>query len=217
MALQHWIYWEIASQPFLEKEISLALFFLAAIVAVSLLSFSKGRTWFDALALHPYSVVHRGKWYMLLTSGFLHADLNHLFFNVFSYFFFASALEQIVGAEAFAVIFLGSVVLSDIPSVLKYKDDPAYRSLGASGGVSGVIFSYILYDPLSKIYLFLIPIGIPAAVFAVLYLAYSFYASERGMDNINHSAHFWGAMVGVLLTVVQNPSVLQIFWSQLWY
>lgn len=194
----------------------MAVFFLVAIIVVSVLSFSRGRAWFQVLSLHPYSVVHRGKWYMLLTSGFLHADLNHLFFNVVSYFFFAFALERVVGAEAFAIIFLGSIVLSDMPSVLRYQDDPAYRSLGASGGVSGVIFGYILYDPLSKIYLFLIPIGIPAALFGVLYLAYSFYASERGMDSVNHSAHFWGALVGALLTIVQNPSVLQIFWSQIW-
>lgn len=193
----------------------MALLILIAIIIVSLVSFSRGRGMFEALSLHPYSVVYQRKWYMLLTSGFIHADFSHLLFNMLSFFFFALPLERIVGGTAFLIIFFGSMILSDIPSVLKYKNDPAYRSLGASGGVSGVIFSYILYDPMSKIYLFLIPIGIPAALFAVLYLAYSYYAERAGQDHINHSAHMWGGITGAVITILLDPNALNIFFARL--
>lgn len=152
---------------------------------------------------------------MLLTSGLIHADFSHLLFNMLSFFFFAFPLERIVGSTAFVIIFFGSLILSDIPSVLKYRDDPSYRSLGASGGVTGVIFSYILYDPMSRIYLFLIPIGIPAVLFAVLYIAYSYYAERVGHDHINHSAHLWGGISGAVLTIILDPNALQIFFARL--
>ncbi len=193
----------------------MAVLLLIVIVLASWWGFGSGRAYMNQLTCHPYSVVHQRKWYMLITSGFLHADLNHLIFNAISYFFFALPLERIIGSEAFLAVFLGSMVLSDIPSIMKYHNDPGYRSVGASGGVSGVIFSYILFDPNSKIYLFLIPIGIPAFLFAILYLAYSFYADRLGQDYINHSAHLWGGVAGAAITIMLYPNVLPLFFQQI--
>ncbi len=193
----------------------MAIILLLIIIAVSWWGFGKGQVYMNQLTCHPYSVVHQGKWYMLISSGFLHADMNHLIFNAISYFFFALPLERIIGPEAFLLVFLGSMVLSDVPSLIRHHNDPAYRSVGASGGVTGVIFSYILFEPNSKIFLFLIPIGIPAYIFAILYMAYSFYADRFGQDYINHSAHIWGGISGAAITILLNPGILTLFFSQI--
>lgn len=161
--------------------------------------------------LHPYSI-HRGKgYYTILTSGFIHADINHLLFNMLSYYFFAFTLEKIVGHWQFAVIYLLGLILSDISTILKNKNNSSYYSLGASGAISAVLFSYILFDPLSKIYIFFIPIGIPAYLFALLYLGYCMYASKTQGDHINHEAHFWGAITGLVITSILFPHVLGYF------
>ncbi len=163
------------------------------------------------LMLHPYSI-HRGKKYFtILTSGFIHADMNHLLFNMLSYYFFAFTLEKIVGHWQFALIYILGLILSDISSILKNKNNPGYFSLGASGAISAVLFSYILFDPLSKIYLFFIPIGIPAYLFALLYLGYCMYASKNQGDHINHESHFWGAIAGLVITSALFPHVLGYF------
>jgi membrane associated rhomboid family serine protease len=161
--------------------------------------------------LHPYSI-HRGKKYFtILTSGFIHADMNHLLFNMLSYYFFAFTLEKIVGHWQFALIYLLGLILSDISSIIKNKNNSGYYSLGASGAISAVLFSYILFDPLSRIYLFFIPIGIPAYLFALLYLGYCMYASKNQRDHINHEAHFWGAITGLVVTAMLFPHVLGYF------
>jgi len=103
------------------------------------------------------------------------------------------------------------LILSDLPTVFKHKDDFHYNSLGASGAISAVLFSYILYNPLSKIYIMFIPIGIPAVVFGGLYLIYCAYASKNSRDNINHDAHFFGALTGLIFTVIFVPGIIQHF------
>ncbi len=163
------------------------------------------------LMLHPYSIQRGRKYFTILTSGFIHADMNHLLFNMLSYYFFAFTLEKIVGHWQFALIYILGLILSDISSILKNKNNPGYFSLGASGAISAVLFSYILFDPLSKIYLFFIPIGIPAYLFALLYLGYCMYASKNQGDHINHESHFWGAIAGLVITSLLFPHVLGYF------
>lgn len=163
------------------------------------------------LMLHPYSIKRKRKYYTILTSGFIHADMNHLLFNMLSFYFFAFTLEKIVGHFAFALIYILGLILSDISSIIKNKNNPSYYSLGASGAISAVLFSYILFDPLSKIYIFFIPIGIPAYLFALLYLGYCMYASKNQSDSINHEAHFWGAISGVIITSILFPHILGYF------
>ncbi len=163
------------------------------------------------LMLHPYSIKRGQSYYTIITSGFIHADMNHLLFNMMSYYFFAFSLEKIVGHWQFATIYILGLILSDISSIIKNKNNSSYYSLGASGAISAVLFSYILFDPLSKIYIFFIPIGIPAYMFAGLYLAYCVYASKTQGDHINHEAHFWGAVSGLVITAILFPHVLGYF------
>jgi membrane associated rhomboid family serine protease len=165
--------------------------------------------------LHPYSVYRRSKVYTLITSGLIHGGWPHLFFNMFTFFFFAFRLEETIGSWQFAAIYIISLVLSDIPSVIKHKNDFWYNSLGASGAISGVLFSFILFYPMSKIYIFFIPIGIPAVLFGILYLIYCAYMSKSSRDNINHDAHFFGAITGIVITLIIVPGILSHFLSAL--
>lgn len=167
----------------------------------------------EKLMLRPYEFVHQRKWYQVLTSGFVHADLAHLAFNMLSFYFFAFTLEWVLGSAAFAVVYLASIVLSDIQTIVDHSHDPNYASLGASGGVVAVLFSYILFDPSTKIYLFFLPIGIPAVLYAVLYLLYSYYSSKYQRDNINHNAHLWGAISGIILTLLVSPYIREEFFE----
>jgi membrane associated rhomboid family serine protease len=161
--------------------------------------------------LHPYSVSKGNKVFTLITSGLIHADWMHLFFNMFTFYAFAFTLEQMMGSWQFGLMYFLSLILSDLPTVFKHKDDFHYNSLGASGAISAVLFSYILFNPLSKIYIMFIPIGIPAVAFGGLYLIYCVYASKNSRDNINHDAHFFGALTGLIFTVIFVPGIVQHF------
>jgi membrane associated rhomboid family serine protease len=161
--------------------------------------------------LFPYQVWHEKRWFQLFTSSFLHADLTHLAFNMITLFFFGPYLESVLGPVLFTILYVSSAIVSSLPTVYKYKDNPNYASLGASGAVEAVIFSFILFNPFTKLYLFFIPIGIPAIIFGFLYMAYSIYASKRGLGNINHDAHIGGAVYGVIFTLIAYPESLSIF------
>ena len=180
-------------------------------IVVSLIAFSSDKI-FDNLILHPYNV-YRGKYvYTIFTSGFIHADYMHLFFNMLSFYFFAFNLEPQLGHWQFGLLYALSLILSDLPSVAKHKDDYTYRSLGASGAVSAVVFSAILFQPLAGMgFVFLPGVDIPAVVFGVLYLIYCSYASKRGLGNVNHDAHLFGALSGVAITIIVHHGVLPEF------
>jgi membrane associated rhomboid family serine protease len=172
-------------------------------IGLSLYTMYRDTSLFGKFILHPYSVVRDRRWHTIITSGFIHADLWHLMFNMVSFYFFAFSLENIVGSANFTIIYFGSMILGDIPSIIKHKEDYNYRSLGASGAISGVIYSFIIFFPMGTIYAFFIPM--PAFVFAILFLVYGWYMSRRGMDYINHSAHNWGAVAGFVLTIILIP------------
>ncbi|MCX2494326.1 rhomboid family intramembrane serine protease [Pedobacter sp. PF22-3] len=161
--------------------------------------------------LHPFSVSKGQNIYTLITSGLVHADWMHLFFNMFTFYAFAFALESMMGSWRFGLLYFLGLVLSDLPTVIKHKDNFNYNSLGASGAISAVLFSYILYNPMSKIYIMFIPIGIPAVVFGIIYLVYCAYASRNSRDHINHDAHFFGALTGLIFTIIFVPGILQNF------
>ncbi|MFQ5583094.1 MAG: rhomboid family intramembrane serine protease, partial [Calditrichia bacterium] len=161
------------------------------------------------------SLVRGRRVYSLVMHAFIHADYGHLIFNMITFFFFAFELEMVIGHLNFAIIFFGSLLVSVIPSIYRHHNDEGYRSLGASGAVSGVIFSAILYNPTSRIYIFLIPIGIPSPIFALLFVGYSYFASKNRYDNVAHESHLWGAIGGTLLTLALDPAVLPEFFSKL--
>lgn len=176
----------------------------------------------DRWIMNPYQVARRGQYYRLLTSGFLHADWGHLIFNMFTLYAFGSFIEQVFaylfGASGTLYLigfYVAGIVVSSFPTFLKHRDNPGYNSLGASGGVSAVLFAAILFRPLTPIYLFFIPIGIPGFIFGALYLAYSYYEARRGYGRINHDAHFYGALFGVVFMIAVYPAVLPQFLEQI--
>lgn len=189
-----------------------SIIFLLTIVT-SLYAFSNQEV-YGKFMLHPYSV-HRGdRVYSILTSGLIHKDYMHLFVNMLSYYFFAFTLEGIIGSWQFAVLYIGSLALSDLSTILKHKDHFWYNSLGASGAISAVVFSYILFDPTRYFYI-LFAIPIPAVIFGVLYLVYSAYASRQSGGSINHDAHLFGALAGIIITILFVPGILAHFFNQL--
>lgn len=161
--------------------------------------------------LKPYRTVRNKTWYELLTSGFLHANVGHLFVNMFTLYFFGPIMELKLGGSYFLGLYLSGLIAAGIPSVIKFKDDPNYATLGASGAVGSVLFAFIFLYPLDKIYLLLIPIPIPAFVFAILYLIYSIYASKQPRGKINHEAHIAGAIWGILYLMIFVPDMMNHF------
>ena len=200
---------------------SITLIIIVVTVGISLLAWNNPLL-MSRWIMNPYQVAQRGQYYRLLTSGFLHADWGHLIFNMISLYFFGGMIEQIFnalfgpsGAIYLIGFYLVGILISDIPSFLKHRNDPGYNSLGASGGVSAIVFAAILFYPLTKIYFYFIPIGIPGFIFGALYLAYSYYESRRGQGNVNHDAHFYGALFGILFMIVVYPPVLPDFIAQI--
>ena len=195
--------------------VSHTLIIIAITTILSFIAFSNSAV-MNRLIMWP-PAMQRGQYDRFITYGFIHADGTHLIFNMFTLFFFGRAIENFyrpyLGGLGFVLFYLAALVVSMLPSYLKHKDDPNYLSLGASGAVSAVLFAYILFAPWNLIFVFFIPV--PAIIYAVLYTAYSVYAAKRGQDNINHSAHLWGAAFGVIATIAIQPSLLQRFLEKL--
>jgi membrane associated rhomboid family serine protease len=167
----------------------------------------------------PAMIRERRQYYRFITSGFIHADWMHLIFNMITLYYFGRIVEiyfqQIFGKGIFILFYLLSMIAADIQTYFRHRNDYSYRSLGASGAVSAVLFASILFNPWAKIYLFFIPIGIPAFIFGALYLGFCVYMSKRGSDGINHNAHLWGAVFGILFTIVLEPRIITFFIQQL--
>jgi membrane associated rhomboid family serine protease len=173
---------------------------------------------YQKLILNPYRIKHHKQYWRFLTSGFVHINYLHLFFNMFALFFFGQHVAYYFGPNGdvlMIILYLLGIIVSDIPTYLKYRDFPNYNSLGASGGVAAVVFSSIMFDPLNPIYIMFIPIGIPGFVLGALYLIYSYYQGKRMSDNINHDAHLFGAIFGLFFTVALRPGVVVSFVEQI--
>lgn len=174
----------------------------------------------EKLLFHPYSVKHRSEYFRFITGGFVHSGWIHLFFNMFTLFFFGANIEYLFnamfGPEGFAyllTLFLIGVIVSDIPTYLKYKDSPHYRSLGASGGVAAVIFCSIMFFPVEPLCLYGI-LCIPGFILGPLFLIYSYYQGKKMADNINHDAHFYGALFGIAFSIFVDIDVIGSFFQQ---
>lgn len=166
-------------------------------------------------AFTPYRVARNGEWSRWITAGFAHVGLAHLAFNMITLYFFGPYVESQLGPWRFLLVYFGAELAANAVTYWRYRDNPKYSAVGASGAVSGVVFAFCLFQPLAPIYLFLIPIGIPAVIFAVLYVVFSIYASNQGRGRIAHEAHIGGAIGGVVLTVLLYPSVISTFLRQL--
>ena len=190
--------------------------------AVSLLCLY-GRLNFNALKFNAYDVWHRKQWYRMLSYGLVHSGWGHLFFNMLTLYFFGTVVEQYFAAAfgstsgviLYVFLYVSAIAVSTIGDLIKYKDIPGYNAVGASGAVSAILFASILFEPKMGIYIYLIPIPIPGYIFAPLYLLYCWYMAKRNMDNIGHTAHFWGALYGLAFPLIFRPSILHHFLSQL--
>jgi len=191
-----------------------ASFIFAITIASSLWAFYND-TLYSNMIMQPYAVARRYRVYTVLTSGMIHADYMHLLFNMLSYYFFAFNLEPVIGHWQFGLLYVLSLILSDLPTVYKHRNDEWYSCLGASGAVSAVIFSAIVYNPVGLMGFLFLPFQIYAVVFGALYLLYCSYASRNARDNINHDAHFFGALSGLLITIVLHPHVVHLFLEQI--
>lgn len=187
-----------------------ACFIFVLTLATSLYAFSNQEI-YAKFILNPYEVSRGHRVWTIITSGLIHADWNHLFFNMLSYYFFAFQLEAYLGHWQFGVLYFATMILADLPSIQKHKEDSWYNSLGASGAISAVIFGFILFEPKAPLNMMFIPIDIPAWIFGILYLVYCHFASKHGRDNINHDAHLFGALSGILITVALHHNVINEF------
>ena len=178
---------------------------LALIVAASLIGLYVAPAMLERNLLRPHGLVARGDYATLVTNGFLHADLAHLFFNAFTFWAFAFSLERAIGTPRFLLLYFFGLLVSDLGTYLKHRHDPGYRSLGASGAILAVLFASIVYFPTNAIFILPIPVPIPAPLFAVAYLAYSYYASTRSRGRVNHDAHIAGAVAGLVFVALTDP------------
>lgn len=192
------------------------LVLIAITVLVSWQAFEKPRL-LGRLILWPPAVDRHRQYDRLLTHGFIHADWQHLLFNMITLLFFGGTIERAfapyIGPVGFLLFYLSAILVAILPTYLRHRHDPNYRSLGASGAVSAVLFASILINPWSLLLVFFIPM--PAIVFGVCYIGYSIWMDRRGGDNINHSAHLWGAGYGVLFTVMMEPRIIGAFLERL--
>jgi len=209
--------------------ISITLIIIIVTVIVSIVAFNNGQV-MENMIFYPPAVTDRRQYYRFITSGFIHADIPHLAFNMISFYLFSDKLVEPAfidffgdyGRAAFLGMYLLALIVSLLPSYLKNKNNTRYRSLGASGAVSAVVFAGILIAPLAKLGFFIIPPVIPGFIFGPLYLIFSAYLEKRGGDNINHSAHIWGALFGAAFIIIatrlySDHDVWQSFVEQVKY
>ena len=198
---------------------SITMILVVLTTIISFVSFNSSRL-MDALIFWPPAISMRRQYYRFITCGFIHADLVHLAFNMFTLYFFGRGLEVYymgrLGLQHwyFTLLYFSAIVIANIPSYLKQHDNYNYRSLGASGAVCAVLFAFILISPWEKLELYA-TLPIPAILYAVLFLVYTVYMSRRGGDNVNHDAHLWGAIYGMVFTVIARPSVMGTFLNEL--
>ncbi len=178
--------------------------------------------WFAKYLFNAPMILKDKQYYRLLSYGFIHANWWHLFFNMLTLWFFGPFVEKSFkylfghsGGIIFITFYLLSIVISTIPDLIKFKDKYYYNAVGASGAISAVVFSAILFQPNMKLFFIFLPIPITAWIFGLLYLAYSYYMAKKNIDNIGHSAHLWGAIFGFIFPILLKPGLLPYFFNQI--
>ena len=207
--------------------LSITIIIIIITCIISITAFSNDKV-FDDLIFYPPAIANQNQFYRFFTCGFIHADYAHLFFNMYSLYMFGGLVETqfnfVFGSNGkwlYLLMYLTSLFFCLLPTYNKNKNNYHYQSLGASGAVSAVVFAFIFLDPLQK----LGPIGlserfmIPGVVFGILYLVISSYLDKKGKGNINHSAHIWGALYGIVFLIITGSflaqhNLLQSFWRQ---
>jgi membrane associated rhomboid family serine protease len=194
---------------------------IALTVIISLLAWNQPEL-FSKLKFNPFLTRERKEYWRMVSYGLIHADWIHLFVNMFVLYSFGSLVTQYFellfpGKSIFyyLILYIGGLLVASAPGYGKHKDNPYYNAVGASGAVSAVLFSSIIFNPMAKIYLFFVPIGIPAVVFGILYLVYSAYMDKKAKDNVGHDAHFWGGVYGFVITIALKPDLFLHFINEI--
>lgn len=199
-------------------QMPVASIIFAFTIVTSIYAFSNPNL-FGKFMLHPYSVSRGQKVYTVVTSGLIHRDWMHLLFNMLTFYFFGFPLEALLaslsswGHLQFALIYLLGLILSDVTTIFKHKNNTSYYSLGASGAICAILFSFILFQPKMMLGIFFV-IPMPAWLFGILFLVYCWWAAKQAPNGINHDAHLYGAIVGLLLTMMLYPGVINHFIGQ---
>ncbi|HLP22365.1 MAG TPA: rhomboid family intramembrane serine protease [Chitinophagales bacterium] len=196
---------------------NITILIVAVTCIISFLAFNNLQL-VENLVFYPYRIWRNKEYHRFVSCAFIHGDGMHLLFNMFALYSFGAYVEngfeqiyEMNGHVLYVIMYFGAVITADMWNLFKQKDNPNYRSLGASGGVSAVVFAFILMNPFGKLYLFFIPIGIPAFIFGPLYLAYCIYMDKRGGDNIGHMAHFTGSLFGFVFPIIFEPRLFLRF------
>ena len=201
---------------------SITVILICITVAISFYTFNKTELQ-GKLMMNPYQIKTKNQYYRFISSGFIHKDHMHLLWNMFSFYFFGTAVERdfasVFGAASvyyFFLLYVTAIVVSDLPTYLKKRNDTNYNSLGASGGVGSVIFVFIILQPLQSICLYF-AFCMPGFLFGAGYMAYTYYQGRKSNDNINHDAHLYGALYGLLFCAIAYPSSILLFYQQVRY
>jgi membrane associated rhomboid family serine protease len=181
------------------------LIILVITIIVSVVGFSQPRV-IERSLLRPHQIAQGSGYAGLLTSGFVHANIGHMLFNLITLYSFGFALERVIDSGRFVALYFCSLLISGVGTVIKHRNDPQYASLGASGAILGVLFASIVYFPRQSLFILPFPVPIPAWLFAIGYLAFSWYSSRYQRGNINHDAHIFGALTGLAFVLVTDPT-----------
>lgn len=205
----------LAMNTWMESPVAVVILLIT--VATSIMGFQNPELQ-HKLMMRPYDVLKRGEWYRVLSCSLAHGSWMHLFFNALTFCFLGimTGMEPALGSLQFLILYVGSLIFSAIPSLLRYGDNPVYQSLGASGAVSGIVMAYVMIMPEADLNLMFIPIDIPAWFVGLAYIIFSFVASLRGLGNIAHDAHLFGALGGIIFLVLMRPVIAErfIIWLQ---
>jgi membrane associated rhomboid family serine protease len=202
-------------------QLSITLIIIIVTVLISLNGFSKPEFLYKAI-FYPFQIKRNKEYFRFLTSGFIHADWMHLIVNMYVLYGFGQYVEVylsfyfgVMAKLIYVLLYLTAIVVSSLSTFFKQQDNTHYTSLGASGAVSAIVFASILFNPMGKIGLIFIPIGIPGIILGGLYLLYSYFMGQRSSDRINHEAHFYGAVYGMLFMIILKPELIKMFIHQI--
>jgi membrane associated rhomboid family serine protease len=187
-----------------------ALVILALTCVVSLIGLYAAPQLIGRALFRPYWLVRRAEYVRLITSGFVHADIGHLLFNAITFYSFAFLLERYLGTPKFVMLYFAGLLFGNLGTYVRHRTDPNYCCLGASGAILAVLFASIVYFPSQRLLIIPIPVPIPAPLFALCYLAYSYYSSRQSRGRINHDAHIGGALTGLAFVAVTDPGAYRI-------